>query len=105
MSGLGNFMRGKSLGFAIWKGNKDFLSKYPNDDNERSNKFEIAINGNLKSEDRFMLELNFVKSECYIYYNDKKLNSVIKCDFKYIIPVATLYFCGEIVEVTKYEFM
>ena len=56
--------------------------------------------------DRFMIEFDFIKSEFYVYHNGKKIQDmIIKVDSLYIIPLLALYFKGEIVEVTKYEFV
>ena len=68
------------------------------------NKERLHIDCDTNVGDRFMLQYNFKKSECYIYHNDNKLNHVIKMNCTHIIPCLSLYITGEVTEITKYEF-
>ena len=58
----------------------------------------------LKIGDKFMFEFNFIESKCHIYYNSKNTGCFVKFDYEQIIPLLTLYFVGEVIEITRYEF-
>ena len=92
-----------SVGIAISDTNKTFLSKYPSSKSAPYGKDRFDIPGTLKTGDRFMLEFDFIKSVCYIYYNDQKLKDVINLESWYIIPLVSLYYKGEEIEITKYH--
>ena len=64
----------------------------------------LYTNSKLKVGDKFKMEFNFLKAECHVYHNDYKLEECIALTTTHILPMITLHFVGERVEVTKYEF-
>ena len=98
--GLGNSMPDKCVGIAIFNDYKNRLYCT----NTMKN-FDLGKDVILKSDDRFMLEYDFIGNICYIYYNGEKLANNVDINSEFIIPVVTLYFEGEIMEITKYEFI
>eukprot|EP01084_Bolivina_argentea_P023126 43085_1 len=53
--------------------------------------------------DTCMMEHNFLTQNCNVYYNDKILYTFVIKE-KCILPTLSIYFIGEVVEVTRYEF-
>ena len=89
-----------SVGMAIHGANRDYLYLY---DKDRTNE-KIKLKSGLKPiGDRFMLEFDFKKMECFAYYNNDKFTT-LKLETKFILPVISLYFVGEVIQISKYEF-
>ena len=51
-----------------------------------------------------MLEFDLVHNQCLIYYNGKYTGHSLTFDYIQIIPLVSLYYVGEVIEITKYEF-
>ena len=64
----------------------------------------LKLSDHPKIGDRFMFEFNLIQQECHFYYNSKQTKWVIPFDYKQIIPLLSLYYAGEMIEITKYEF-
>ena len=98
-----------SVGINIYRDMIRKDKKYPGrtwiyKDGTQSYKYKLELNDELKVGDRFMLEFNFIQNKCHIYYNSRHTGCVIPFDYKQIIPLLSLYFVGEMIEITKYEF-
>ena len=65
---------------------------------------DYELNDSLRKGDKIMLEFNFIVGEYYIYYNGEKTDHSVSFDDAEIIPLISLYWIGEVVEITKYEF-
>ena len=94
----------QSIGVAIYSLHKNYvcvfkkaISPYDKVNLKDDPKFRVG--------DKFVLEIDFVKAESYVYYNGNKIDYVIKFDSEYIIPCLSLHFKGEAVRITKYEFV
>ena len=88
------------VGLSIYNGNKNSFGLFERPKPRKT----INTNSPLKVGDTFRMVFNFVKAECYIYHNDYKLNECIALTTSPIVPMITLHFVGERVEITKYEF-
>ena len=90
-----------SVGIAIHKTDANYLLLY---DKDKSNeRLHLKKDSKLKAGDRFMLEFNFKKAQCDLYYNGEEIHK-LELKTKIILPALSLYFVGEVVEITKYEF-
>ena len=71
----------------------------------RQNRRDFTKKASIKfqTNDKLMFTHNFKTKKCTIYYNRKKI-AVIIINEKYLLPVLSLYYFGEMVEITKYEF-
>ena len=80
---------------------RDYLSVYQGW--QAIHHLKLKNGSRLKHNDAVMLEFDFIKSEWYIYHNDIKLDFAEELDTKDIIPCVSLYYKGEMVEITKYQ--
>ena len=101
-AGPGFDVNGKhTVGIAIFSGTNKELTFYGSQYSYESFSLQEAV----KKGDKFILEFDFVKSECYVYHNDYKLNEVIlKLNHSHVIPLLSLFFQDEVMEITGYEF-
>ena len=53
---------------------------------------------------KITLEFDFIRSECYFYHNEEKMDVILPIDTCYIIPAIALPDDGSVVEISKYEF-
>ena len=90
-----------SSGISIFKSNEKSLTLY--DKHVSNKKLSLSETSKLKVGDRFMLEFHFKESECYVMYNDDKCHTM-KLETKSILPALSLYYIGERISITKYEF-
>ena len=67
---------------------------------------ELSLDGDsVEVGDRYVLEIDFIKCECYVHRNGNKIDYSIKFESEYIIPCLSLGYKGETVQITKYEFI
>ena len=92
-----------SIGIAIYSVDKNYLYLYKKEFD--GYKALPRMEGILQSGDRFKMEIDFVNKKCKLYHNDNPIDYTIKLESEYIIPCLSLHFQGEIIEITKYEFV
>eukprot|EP01084_Bolivina_argentea_P023125 43084_1 len=85
----------KSYSICLYQGDNTFNWQGSTVIGPKNLKFKIG--------DRFMLEHNFINCECHAYFNDLKVYTFTIKE-QCILPTISMYFTGEIIEITRYEF-
>ena len=94
--------RSNSVGLSLNSGDKNKLCLF--NDEVICGELQFSSTEYMKKGDKFMLEFNFVDNQCLIYYNGKYTGHSLTFDYPQIIPLVSLCYLGEVIEITKYEF-
>ena len=95
-----------SAGICLWNHfNRDYLFLYKGQGRYNNDSISLKHGQILKQNDAVMVEFDFRKAECCLYHNGIKLDYVMKLNGTHIIPCLSLYYKGDVVEITKYEFI
>ncbi len=94
----------KQYSFGVTMYNKEhslfLFDKNNADDGQRLGSNDIYLTFQIG--DKVMFKHNFVKSECNIYYNQQKIDT-LEIKETFIMPAFSLYFSGVTIEITKYQ--